>query len=305
MNRLKPFSGTFAESDREVYVPEMRSKSKGQRGFTLIELLVVIAIIAILAAMLLPALASAKFRAKVTTCTSNLRQWTLVANMYAGDHKDMLPVDVPNGGGDYAWDIGTNMLNLLAPYNCSVPLWFDPVRPAGYADYLKWLKQHYPNANASDFTSCRLYFAANFPQEISWHAGYDYWVPRAQSPGSATMYPPDYYNKNRAIWPTWLKNETTPTFAMTGWIHKTSDKGGGLVPFISCTAGSGGPGDNTGLKSAAAGADPHDCSSLTAHFMGNQFVNINLGFVDGHVTTHNVGQMLCVYVSGGTEYWYY
>ena len=223
MNRLKPFSGTFAESDREVYVPEMRSKSKGQRGFTLIELLVVIAIIAILAAMLLPALASAKFRAKVTTCTSNLRQWTLVANMYAGDHKDMLPVDVPNGGGDYAWDIGTNMLNLLAPYNCSVPLWFDPVRPAGYADYLKWLKQHYPNANASDFTSCRLYFAANFPQEISWHAGYDYWVPRAQAPGSATMYPTDYYNKNRAIWPTWLKNETTPTFAMTGWI--TQDLG--------------------------------------------------------------------------------
>ena len=73
-------------------------KDRKIRGFTLIELLVVIAVIAILAALLLPALASAREKSRRVTCLNNLRQIDTFLNLYAMDNDDVIPPPQPEKG---------------------------------------------------------------------------------------------------------------------------------------------------------------------------------------------------------------
>jgi prepilin-type N-terminal cleavage/methylation domain-containing protein len=117
----------------------LRSKRESCRGFTLIELLVVISIIAILAAMLLPALSRSKEQARITQCLGNFHQIGAGLQMYRNEHDSRYPaisgghwVSFRLGGGDpdpmaqslLSLEWATN--RILWPYTHSRELWRCP-----------------------------------------------------------------------------------------------------------------------------------------------------------------------------------
>jgi prepilin-type N-terminal cleavage/methylation domain-containing protein len=119
---------------------EMTSNPKGRgpasTGFTLIELLVVIAIIAILAAMLLPALSSAKSKALRTQCLGNERQVLLALVGYAGDNNDNLIRLDPPGIANWAWDLPVGAGDaLLATCAGQKKVFFCPTTAPRFTDW--------------------------------------------------------------------------------------------------------------------------------------------------------------------------
>jgi prepilin-type N-terminal cleavage/methylation domain-containing protein/prepilin-type processing-associated H-X9-DG protein len=251
-----------------------------RRAFTLIELLVVIAIIAILAAMLLPALASAKFKAKVTNCTSNYRQWGVVANLYAGDDpQSRLPSWPVASGQKEPWDVSTNSMLQLFPLGASVPLWFCPVRSTEFQFVSGEFTTIYGRGitTADDVAAAlKLPHSSGAPSTAFPVLFHCWWVPRLFNNFSTLVFPSPASGTSRTT---------------DGWPVKTTDAIAGRQPIISdyCYAGAG----DTNVADAASG-----------HSMGNNLRSVNVTFGDGHVETHPRSQVLWQYWGGnGTAFY--
>jgi prepilin-type N-terminal cleavage/methylation domain-containing protein/prepilin-type processing-associated H-X9-DG protein len=120
-----------------------RGSSTG--GFTLIELLVVISIIAVLAAMLLPAIGLVKSQAKLLTCKNNLRQVAAVVLSYAADNEQFVPRTIGGSAqpdllrfNDYLESLNSSGTKVYAIWQCTMPALRDQNWGTGMCFYLNW-----------------------------------------------------------------------------------------------------------------------------------------------------------------------
>ncbi|HXR06738.1 MAG TPA: prepilin-type N-terminal cleavage/methylation domain-containing protein [Candidatus Acidoferrum sp.] len=254
-------------------------------GFTLIELLVVIAVIAVLAALLLPALARAKDRAVRMNCLGNEKQQALALTMYGGENKEFLP-DNGDWCGD-PWQILRWNTDALAADGAPYKVWYDPGTSSRFGD--------------SDFITMWSFFGA-WPSDYDPAPGTSGDLPARQTGYAQTM--PGCLNW--IYYGDWLYFTNINT-KLTAAFTTDFDGSGVTLPIhpsgrtlLACaTMSSGWPTTNLALRQTFSWTSligfycPPLYSYSSAH-VNNAAIpsGANIGMLDGHVEWHTFQQLV-------------
>jgi prepilin-type processing-associated H-X9-DG protein len=231
----------------------------------------VIAIIAILAGMLLPALARAKEKAKVTKCANNLKQFALASIMYAHDNNDRFPeLRNPNGQvGFWPWDMPAWTSDILTQNGTIRHILYCPSFSKQDNDEL-WIWQTNPNQPGQGYRV--IGYAMSFPYAMRVRAT----------------------NVNHTL--------TPPVIRVNGVEHRPSPSERIMLADATISQGSN---ETDRTRNQYRGIDGGWRGHQTAHLspQGNLPAGGNLAFLDGHISWRRFDQMV-VRTDGSPSFWW-